>query len=827
MGNIYDPMFQIKGHVSGVTISKGGGHPLVNHSVFIRGFSSMGDFNRPLYVINGIIGADPNSLTAEDIESYNVLKSVAASAKYGAFGGNGVIEITTKKGGKNKPLNISFTSLLSIDQTANRMDILTADEYRHYAQTGTTIDGEPYAPYFEDGGASIDYQDELYQTAITHQQHLSIDGTYKNTSYRGSITYRDQPGLVVESEKKDIGTNFSLSHKAFQDKLSLNAQYSFRKIEYEGIDVDDKNGIIYQTNSRNPTDPIYDEDGEFYNPPRVFQYFNPQQIMANYTNKEAFYYNNLNLSADYEIFEGLNVGLLGGFGHYSYESEEQIYPFNSMYSPDTLLNDDQTERVFYNLSPKVNYHKKIDKHQLKAEVGYNYYSRRKRTIIEYFNLFDGIEDEYTYITRLLIQGSNIALSYDYADKYYTDLLYRFDQKNYEKTRYVRYDNELVNYKSYSAALGWNLHNESFIQNVDFINALQLEVSYGEAFHEMELNKFILEHSYNNPFGSVNSINSLPMAAPDRLKDNEYNLRLRSTLLNNRIHFEGNYYHKTTDNNLSGIPMVLFVPPFIQYYEYAAINNEVVNKGLELDLNVKLIDKKHAKWNTGINFSKNLNKLTDFERELRITSPYIRGFVGEYNLQILSEGNSLYTFDLAEYVTVLDNQMVFNSQMGQYTTSIYNAVKDNSATIFPDYQIGWQNRMELPYNIDLQFSLRYVKGHSIYNVDDMALQRSSFPSLNILGSNMDDNFWNPQISTYFIEDASYLRLDNIVLGYNLDLKKWIKDGSIRVFAGANNLFTITDFTGLDPEITYTGGEMGVAYNEYPPIRSFFFGVTLNY
>ncbi|PLX19717.1 MAG: hypothetical protein C0599_10390, partial [Salinivirgaceae bacterium] len=702
-----------------------------------------------------------------------------------------------------------------------------ADEYRHYAQTGTTIDGVPYAPYFEDGGASIDYQDELFQKAITHQQHLSIDGTIKNTTYRASFTFRDQPGLVVESEKQDIGTNISLSHKALNDKLNLNAQYNFRKIEYEGIDVADKNDILYQTYQRNPTDPIYDEDGEFYNSHIVFDYLNPQQIIDNYTNGEEYYFNNLNLSSDYEVFNGFKIGLLSGFGHYSYERNDKLFPNNPYSYQDTSFNHHNTERVFYNISSNIDYEKHFGKHHLSANVGYNYFSRRKRTLEEYTNITDDIEDEKIYINRLTMQGADAYLHYDFDEKYYTDLTYRFDQKNYEKSRYVNYNNPKVNYASYSASIGWNLHRESFIQALDFVNSLQLEVSYGEAYHEMELNKFLLEYNYFSLNMQINSINELPMAEPDMLKDSEYNLRLRASILENRVHFEGNYYHKTTLNNLTGYPFLNYDGIFGYYYEYIAIDNTVVNKGVELDLSINIVENKLLQWISGFNYSKNLNKLSDFNEVGYYVYPQMRGYIGNDHVQMISAGNSLYTFDLAEYVNIVNNQMVFNSETGQYTTYTANAKKDNSASIFPDYQLGWQNYFKLPYNIDLQFSLRYVYGHSIYNVDDMAFRKENFPSINILESNIDDNFWNPQVSTYFLEDASYLRLDNIVLGYNLDLKKWIKEGSIRVFAGANNLLTITDFTGLDPEITYTGGVMGVVFNEYPPIRSFFFGITLNY
>ncbi|NOR88372.1 MAG: SusC/RagA family TonB-linked outer membrane protein, partial [Bacteroidales bacterium] len=318
-GVLTDPIQGLQGKAAGVSITKKGGDPNAGFAVKIRGASGFDSNTQPLFVIDGVPGADPTIVAPEDIESYNVLKDAASTAIYGSRGSNGVIIITTKKGtfenGKSVS-KVNFNTKYSIDKVANTINVLSADELRGFANVkfadsiaanpGSSIDN-----YFTDGGANTNWQDEIYRTGITTDNNLSFSGGSESSSYMASITHAKWEGIMKGTEKERTSAKINISHKGFQDKLTLTANLAttFENNDYENYGGWNKDDIIYQAISRNPTDPVYNPDGTYSKTQREYNYENPIATINEITNSRDAKRYLANLKADAEVYRGLIASL--------------------------------------------------------------------------------------------------------------------------------------------------------------------------------------------------------------------------------------------------------------------------------------------------------------------------------------------------------------------------------------------------------------------------------------------------------------------------------------------------------------------------------------
>jgi TonB-linked SusC/RagA family outer membrane protein len=322
-GVITNAIQSMQGKAAGVLVSKSGGDPSADYKVRIRGASGFESNTQPLYVIDGIPGADPNIVSPDDIESFNILKDAASTAIYGSRGSNGVIIITTKKGkgsGSSKDgskddgaySNIEFSSQISLENVAKKLEVLNADQLRAFAnqllldkqKTNDTITMEDV---FIDGGSSTDWQNQIYRTGIAYLNALSFSGGNKHNSYLASITNSNWQGTMKGTSKDLTTARISATQKAIHDKLTLQANLmgAFEKNDYENYNGWGQEDIIYQAISRNPTDPVYDSAGNYYQSNRIFNYENPLAIINNVTNNRNAKKLLGSLKADFEIITGL------------------------------------------------------------------------------------------------------------------------------------------------------------------------------------------------------------------------------------------------------------------------------------------------------------------------------------------------------------------------------------------------------------------------------------------------------------------------------------------------------------------------------------------
>ncbi|MBZ0243796.1 MAG: SusC/RagA family TonB-linked outer membrane protein, partial [Bacteroidales bacterium] len=366
-GVLTDPIQGIQGKMAGVVVSKKGGDPNAGFDVKIRGASTLSTSTSPLYVVDGVPGVDPTTIAPEDIESFNVLKDASSAAIYGSRGANGVIIITTKRGSDTKgKAQIDFNTYLSTDHVANRLDLLSADQIRNYVAENNLN--------FNDGGANVDWQDEIFRQGTSQNYALSIAGGDKNSSYRTSLSHQDFSGVVIGTEKKRTIARINVDQKAFDDRLTISAGIAgtFETNEYVDYSGNGPNDVLYQAYQRNPTDPVRNADGSFHEIERQFQYYNPVAIVDMIQNerdaKRFFGF----LKADLDIYRGLSAGVNLAYTRDDYE--------NSYFEPTTLRlgkHEGFGKREYGNYSSKIlettlRYNKDLGLHNLNLVGGYSF-----------------------------------------------------------------------------------------------------------------------------------------------------------------------------------------------------------------------------------------------------------------------------------------------------------------------------------------------------------------------------------------------------------------------------------------------------------------------
>ena len=853
-GVLTDAIQGLQGKAAGVVITKKGGDPNSGFSVKIRGASGFEAGTQPLYVIDGVAGVDPTTVAPEDIESYNILKDAASTAIYGSRGSNGVIIITTKKGatGKNgeNASQIQFNTNISTEQVANKLQFLNADQIRKYVADKNLVG-------FIDGGSSTDWQNEIFRTGFTQSYNLSFSGGNTKSNYYASVTNASWEGVMKGTSKERTIAKVNLSHKGLNDKLTISGSLSgtFEKNDYENYDGFDKDDIIYHAYSRNPTDPVNNADGTFYQSQREFNYSNPVAVISEIQNQrdaKRFY---ANLRADLEIINGLTLTANSG---YTRDDNESFYfqPRESWITSTKGLGS----RSYGNTSNKLfegtlTYVKAFGENNINLLGGYSYQetnydgfsangrdaysdystSNRLQTLLD---VISGDISSYKGSSKLI--GMFGRAQYNFASKYYASASIRRDGSSRfgENNKWGWFP---------TAALGWNIDREEFMTSVDWVDQLKLRASYGVSGNQ-EIGDYRSKIMYYTSGTGISVetgekvITFSPAWNPNPdLKweqTSEVNLGIDFAVLNSRINGSLEVYYKRT-NDLLGAYSVP-VPPNLASRTFAN-SGSMENKGIELNVQFAAIDTKNFKWKTTLTASHNEQKMLDLgeyapadgvRKEGWLSG---RGLIGDQNwVTGVIVGQPLGSFYLPVYVTMKDGKFIYKSNSGGYTDQLALAKREIVGGAAPDVEIGWSNSMTFYKNWTLDFSFRSMIGNDVYNATRMFFDNpNNLPSLNALPSALD---WaakgrtdGPKISSYYVEDGSFLRLDYIALGYNINtskINKWIKNA--RVSVSANNLFILTGYTGVDPETYVDGMSFGIdQYNVYPKTRSVSVGLNLTF
>jgi TonB-linked SusC/RagA family outer membrane protein len=865
-GNITTPEELIQGKVAGVSIITNSGMPGAGSQILIRGGASLQGSNQPLIVIDGVPlsndaiagAANPLDLiNPNDIASFSILKDASAAAIYGNRASNGVIIITTKKGQAGKP-KINFSTQLSIGKLTKEAPVLSADQYRTFIrQIATSPADTVYTNQLH--STSTDWQKEIYQTSVSNTDNLSISGTAGNLPYRVSVGYDDENGIVKTSLMNRYTANVNLSPSFFTDHLKVNFNFLGSQVKNRFPNP----GAIGSAASMNPTDPVYSGNsfyGGYYetlaptstDPETVntLATRNPLGLLEEYNDRSTVYRAITSLALDYkfhffpDLHANVNVDYDGSDG----SGFIDIPPTSASEQPGVadangvlqLGNDSKYKSTIGNstLEGYLSYahdFKSIKSH-VDAVAGYSTqtYSTTTDNYVSYFangEVIPGTTSNYPYD----LQKSELAslygrLNYSYDSKYLLTGTIREDVS-------TRFAPGIRTGYFPSVAGAWVISNEDFLKGNPIISNLKFRLEYGVTGNQDGIGNYdyLSDYSLSNTgaeyaFGNTYYQMYRPAAFfPGRTWESTAttNAAIDFGFLNDRITGSFDLYYRTTKNLLA----TTNEPEGTNFSNQIVANvGTMADKGAEFSINAELITTKDITWSAGLNATLNRNKITSLTAVPNPNFPGLAetGIAGGLSntIQIDQVGyakNSFFTYQQVYGPNGQPLNNVYVDRNGDGTINSSDLYVDHS----PDPQEYFGVNSEFRYKRwSAGFSARASLGNYAYNnVASSTGFTGNFLSPNgiVNGSSnvLQTGFTSPAyLSDYYIQNASFFRMDNTHIGYNFG-KVFKNTGDLRISGTVQNVFIITKYTGVDPEITN-----GVDNNLYPRPRTYILGLNLS-
>ncbi|HEV8506191.1 MAG TPA: TonB-dependent receptor [Chitinophagaceae bacterium] len=866
-GAITTPEQLISGKVAGVQITSNGGAPGSGSTIRIRGGASLNASNDPLIVVDGVplapnrnndgtpsIAGSPDPLSLinpNDIESMNILKDASATAIYGSRASNGVIIITTKKGRSGKP-RFNFTTQNSISVLPKEADVLTPGEFRNYVNTH----GTP-AQIAIMGSANTDWQKEIYDNAFTTDNNLSVSGSYKWLPYRASLGYLNQDGILKTGSLQRTSAAITLSPRLLDDhlKIDLNLKGSLSHSRFAD------EGAIGTAVRFDPTQPVFSGGKRFggyfewLDPSsttglRDLAPLNPVGLLEQKEDKSDVQRSIGNIQFDYKLhfLPDLHVNL--NLGYDVSKGEGTIYIPDSaassyLRSPDAKHGgvDNQYKQNKSNtiLETYLNYVKDLKSIYSRIDViaGYSYQDFSTTN----YNFPDRTTDGFVISTpsfpfdkpenRLISFYGR--LNYSYKGKYLlTGTLRRDGSSRFSE------DNRWGMFPS--GAFAWRLKEEDFLKNSNTVSDLKLRLGYGETGQQDGIDNYgyIARYSLANQqaqyqFG--NRFDSLlrPEGYNPNLKWEQtatYNVGLDYGFFNNRITGSVDFYIKKTTDLLS----IIDQPAGTNFTNKILANiGDMENRGVEFTINAQLVRNREVTWDFGFNFTYNKNEITKLTFTNDPTFPGnltggIAGGVGS-TVQIQSVGypkNSFYVYQQIYDKSGKPIESLFEDRNRDGVINVDDLYRYKS----PDPKAFLGAYSNVTWNKwTAGFSLRANIGNYMYNnrFSNTGVQRNIIDPLgflangsrNLLETNFTGNGDQYLLSDYYVENASFLRMDYINVGYNAG-SLVSKHTNLRIGANVQNVFTVTKYRGLDPEVPG-----GIDNNFYPRPRTYSLSLSLDF
>lgn len=849
-GIVTNPVQQIQGKVAGLVITTPGGDPNQAPIIRLRGQTSLSGGQQPLVVVDGIPLDDPNQLnniSSGDIASYDILKDASATAIYGARGANGVIVVTTKKGqaGQSK---VEYNGYVGIDMNAKKYDMLNADEWRSALKT-LNID-----PGSLDKGANTDWQDEITRTAFTHSHNLSISGGAKGFTYRASVNYLNQEGIVLNTGKEQYGLRFNASQKAINDKLELQVGIVSTQTNRDLLNY----GNITKIFNIPPTYPVYNTDGSYFYF-SDFEQYNAVAHLNQELNTSKEYLTLLTGTVNYELIKGLKVGVTGSLNHFNsqYRFFQPAFPVegNVNNANNNNFNNDSRHGDVH-----LNYLKQFNQHNIgfTAVYEYNYYTDNYLQVNgqnflvpenQDNNFGSAIDASRNTVQNGREESKLISflgrLNYNYAEKYYVTASFRRDGSS----KFGK-NNRWGNFPSFDVA--WRLSKENFMKGISWLSDLKLRAGYGVTGNSDAITPYATLLLYG-PIGRFYDASRgvYPQAyAPTQnpnpdLKWEERrgkNIGIDYSLFNNRISGDFNYFDDKTVNLLYDYTVP--VPPFFINTILANVGT-LTNKGVEVSLSADILRGKKLTWSASgqITFIKTrIQSLSGTYQGYPVHTDQIPGGsavgrgLSSYPITFIQPGYAPYVFYLPHYTGVdKDGHQLFDSAGVKSLTQDQNP---NPTKYYidpsPKFNYGINNTFTYG-NWTLNFFVRGVVGQKIFNNTRLDFDNvNRLPGNNVTKEALTNGIRDAAaVSDLWLEKASFFRLDNATLAYTFKNIKGIQ--SLRVYIAGNNLFVITPYKGLDPEIQQANTGPNQAYIDvsyygsafYPKTRSVALGVNVSF
>ncbi|WP_129718055.1 SusC/RagA family TonB-linked outer membrane protein [Pedobacter sp. SYP-B3415] len=846
-GVVSSPAQLLQGKVAGLNITRSG-NPNDAGTAILRGPSTLRDgAQQPFYVIDGVPGASIDLLAPDDIMSIDVLKDASSAAIYGSRAANGVIMVTTKRA-KEGQSSLSYTAYGATESVSNRIEMLSGDDLRSYlAANNRSLNATDNIP-----GANTDWQKEVTRTAYSQNHNLSFNGTSKQTAYNVSMNYLDNAGIIKTSSLERFILRANVDRKFFGDVLRLNISGTNSISGRQNVpDLVYQNMLTYlPTVSVKQPNGSYSEDFS-----RTRNYLNPVSLIDNNTLKSKTKTFLGNALAEANILTGLKYSL--SISHQDEQTNNDTY-YNRLSGLALNYNGYAIRNTYTNtrtiLESFFNYDRNFGQHSLKLLAGYSWQQDRlndgfqtsNRNFITdalgYYN--PGLGDppagtvvDYNpgvTISTLRLISFYGRVNYSYNGKYLFQASLRRDGSS------AFGPNKRWGYFP-SVSAGWNISRENFMKGVSFVDDLKLRAAYGVSGNSLGFGPFTRILLYNTTGRFYYNGNYINAVGPSQNENADLqwehtgmlNLGLDFTLFKNVLSGSLEVYDKRTSDLIWTYPVST-----TQYFVNTLTANagKISNKGIELMLNVRPLTRSQLKWTSSVNISHNKNNVESLSND-RFTLPYVytaylggKGQSGNSS-QIVREGYPVGTFNIWQYAGK-NAQGVTQVQKADGTVTTSPSSNDfvYAGNAQPTLMYGWNNSFSYK-NVDLSFFVRGIAGNKILNATlanlNSPLDATSvnIPRFTLDESPTDNNAY--LLTDRFLESGSYLRLDNATLGYSFNFKNNAVN-RLRVYATGNNLFVITKYRGIDPEINMGGLTPGIDNNNfYPKTRSFLLGLNVTF
>lgn len=839
-GIVSSPQEMVIGKMAGVQITTGGGAPGTGSTIRIRGGSSLRASNDPLIVIDGVaVDIDGptgmrnplSTINQNDIESFTVLKDASATAIYGSRASNGVILITTKKGTAGQPFTINYTGSVSFSSPIKYNDVFSAAEFRDLIATKYASNTAAQALL---GSSNTDWQKEIFHTAVSNDHNLNFSGGLGKIPYRISLGYTNQNGILKTDNFNRVTGSLNLVPSFLDNhlKVELNAKGMVNNNRFANT------GAIGGALSMDPTQAT---DFLWTNPdgsPLFVAPMNPltqlydrndratvNRFIGNLTLEYKLHFfpslkAKLNLGTDRSLTNGKATTPVGSFLEYAtYHGLGRLNVYDQNKKNDLL--------DFY-----FNYTGDFGSSRIDAVAGYSWqHFYRQGSNLSTSTFKEVTYDDSEYKSESFLVSFFGRINYVLLDKYLLTFTLRDDgsSKFSPATRWGLFP---------SAALAWNISKENFLVNSIVISNLKLRLGYGITGQQnLSDNDYPYQANYvfSQPgayyeFGNTYIQTARAGGYDANLKWEEtttYNAGLDYGFMKDRITGDFDVYYRQTKDLINQIP----VPAGTNLTNQIITNvGDLENRGLEFSINGKIIATSDAEWQLGFNATYNVNKITKLTKvdDPTYKGIYVGGIGGGVgnNIQIHSVGFPAYSFYVQEQVydvngKPIENLYVDRNNDGAITGDDRYRYQKPAPTVF----MGFSSLLKYK-DLDFSFNGRINLGNYVYNNVFAGATYANMAGSGYLSNRVKNvlatGFENSQyFSDYYIENGSFLKLDNLSVGYNfskLDQNRL----KLRVYATAQNLIIITKYSGLDPEVF-----SGIDNNTYPRPRTFLLGLSLTY
>lgn len=872
--NLFDA---IQGRIAGVNIVSQSGEPGTGVNFNVRGSNSVFSAGSPLFIIDGVqidvnesevassgVGSvsrmDPlATINPMDIESMEVLKDASATAIYGSRGANGVIIITTKSGKKGK-LNLEYTSSLGFSEAANRIDIINPDEYLIYRELrdpGNSFTNVGGSPRDFSELSSRNWQNEALRTAAVQNHFISARGASDKSNYAASLGMVDQEGIIIKNNYRKYNASIKITHQQ-TEKLKLGFTMNSAFTELTGVansggGGDEFNGVVQFLVISNPWElPDLTDDEQFGNS----AFLSPLSLINEGEKKIRFTRTFGSLSADYDFSKHLKFRSLVG-ATFTGSKLQEFHSSNSLFgfrwSGRALIR--QVESSSYNISNTLRFTKTFNKKHFLNILGGVEVARYNNE--SFFNDITGFENQSLGFNNIGIGqvfkdfGTNVNVSNRIS--YFTSANYTLKGK-YLFTANFRADasdrfgsNNRWGYFP-GAAVAWNAHKEKFIKNISQINQLKIRASYGQTGNE-RIPAFAYAAGLENAYYASNDQLSFGLA-PSSLENpnlkwertTQFDVGLDIGLFNDRIHFTADYYNKQTTDMLINAPVPAQSGFNAQWQNLGAIEN----KGFEFSISTVNINKGNFKWSTDFNISFNRNKIKDLGNVAFIPTIIPGGWITNPGRVIVGQPIGVMYGYIFDGVHQTGNAEGAIPGTMKYRDLNNDGIIDdaNDRTIIGDsnplHTGGFNNSFSYK-NFTFSFFFQWSYGNEVFN--EAILRTNGFQPFMNITRDYYENAWTPEnasnsapafgrveqvASSYFVEDASFLRLKTVNFSYDVpkEVFKNYPITGISLFLSANNLFTITNYSGFDPEVVSNNQLLpGFERFSYPRARTITLGLTI--